>query len=542
MNSTKSLRLVLISILLAALAANCPWLVAEEPAAVEKRLAEAARFLSADAMEGRGVGTKGLEAAADFIAAQFAQCGLKTTALAGTPFQKFSVTTAVSRTANNKLAFTGPSTDPNRPERIELKLDADFTPLAIGGSGKFDLPLVFAGYGISSPKDHYDDYAGIDALGKAVVILRHEPGPASPKGPPGGTTLSHHAPFPRKLANAREHKAAAVVFCSDGPGLHKGVTEVTAASDRIRAEFDPVLPFEGAGRDLSAGAIPVVYCRRALVDRILRAATKTDLAALERQIAQGPKPHSAALAGWRAAGEIQVERTQTELRNVIAVMDGEGPAADETIVVGAHYDHVGWGRPNAAAGQPKVVYNGADDNASGVAVMLEVARELARRKPAPRRRLVFVAFAAEELGLRGSNYYLGSPPFPVEKTAAMVNLDMVGRLRDNKLSVYGSGTSPRFDPLTDAVAARYGFTLTKHPAGTGPSDHASFNARQVPVLHFFTGVHEDLHKPGDDFEKLNLDGMRRIAAAVAEVVTTLATEAKRPEYVAPAKPPAAKKS
>jgi len=582
MKTAKSLRLVFL--FLAAVAARSPLLAAEEPAAVEKQLADAARFLSSDALEGRGAGTKGLEAAADFIAAQFAQSGLKTTALAGTPFQKFSVTTAVSRGANNKLTFTGPSADPHRPERIELKLDADFTPLAVGGSGKFDLPLVFAGYGITSPKDRYDDYAGIDASGKAVVILRRQPQQGNPKSPFAGTNPSHHAPFPRKLSNARDHKAAAVIFCSDAPGVHKGVTEahkkwqealdrlaqqhaefkrtarpaldqieaqqkrideltrqVTAASDRIRAELDPVLPFEGAGRDLSGKAIPVVYCRRSLVDRIVRAATKTDLAAIERQIDEGPKPHSAVLAGWRAAGEIEVQRTQTDLRNVIAVLEGEGPAADETIVVGAHYDHVGWGRPNVAAGEPKAVRNGADDNASGVAVMLEVARELARRKPAPRRRLVFVAFAAEELGLRGSNHYLSSPPFPVEKTAAMVNLDMVGRLRQNKLSVFGSGTSPCFESLIDAVAARYGFTVTKRPAGTGPSDHAPFNARQIPVLHFFTGVHEDLHKPGDDFEKLNLEGMRRIAGAVTEVVTTLATGAKRPEHVAPAKSPAPKK-
>jgi hypothetical protein len=556
--------------------------LADEPAAIEKRLADWARYLASDALEGRGVGTKGLEQAADYIAAQFGQSGLKTAVLAGTPFQKFTLAIELKRGPNNRLTFEGPATGPAKPERIELKLDADYNPLAIGGSGKLDLPLVLVGYGISGKEEKYDDYAGIDVAGKAVVILRHEPQQGDPKSVFNGVQPSVHAPFARKVANARDHKAAAVVFCSDDFDVHRSVAEarkkwqealdklaeeyagfkkvanpsfeqiesqrkriddlsrqVTAASERIRAEFDPVLPFEAGGRDPAGPPIPIIYCRRSLVDKMTRAALRTELAAIERQIDAELKPRSAELKGWRVSGEVQVERTVTEVRNVVAVLEGEGPLADETVVIGAHYDHIGFRAPESPGGA-KVILNGADDNASGVAVTLEVARQLAQRKAGPRRRLVFIAFTAEERGLLGSKHYVDHPPFPLQKTVAMFNLDMVGRLRDNKLTIGGSGSSPGFEKLLDTAAPRCALQLTKHPAGHGPSDQLPFYNQKMPVMHFFTGLHPDYHKPSDDFEKLNVEGMRRIAGMVTEVVAAVAGDAKRPEYVPlpPPKPPA----
>jgi Zn-dependent M28 family amino/carboxypeptidase len=222
------------------------------------------------------------------------------------------------------------------------------------------------------------------------------------------------------------------------------------------------------------------------------------------------------------------------VKNVLAVLEGEGPLANETVVIGAHYDHVGRGGPGsgslAVAPWTTDIHNGADDNASGTVSLLEVARRFAGRNEKPRRRLVFIAFTAEERGLLGSARYVREPRFPLESTVAMVNMDMVGRLKDDKLIVYGTGTAAEFDPLINDLNKKYEFKITKHPEGFGPSDHSSFYAKQIPVFHFFTGTHQDYHRPSDDFEKINYAGMSRIADMVTEVVDTIAKGDKRPEY------------
>ena len=572
-------RLAALAALLWPAVVPCPAAKPDDAAVVEKRLADCVRALTADEMEGRGAGTKGLDRAAEFIAAQFTQSGLKSDLLAGSPYQKFNATMAVKLGPNNRLAFVGPSKEPGKPERIEMKPGEDYNPLAIGGTGTFDVPLAFAGYGITGGEERYDDYAGLDAAAKAVVILRHEPQQADPKSVFGGTSPSQHAAFVRKVANAAGHKAAAVVFVSDEFDIQKSVADahkrwqdaldrlsqahaalkktenpsleqiesqrkkiddlvrqVTLAGDRVRALQDPVLPFDGAGRHRAGPNLPVVYCRRSVVNRVFKAAGGTDLAAVERQIDSGPSPESRPLDGWRAIGQVDLERTQVELKNVVAVCQAQGPAADETIVVGAHYDHLGYGRSAGQPPDPKSIRPGADDNASGVAVMIEVGRSLGQRKEKLGRRVALVAFAGEEIGLVGSQFYVNQAPFPVEKTVAMINLDMVGRLRDEKLTVGGSGSATEFSPLLDDLNRQCGFKLTKSPAGFGPSDQLPFYGRQVPVMHFFTGLHEDYHKTTDRSEKLNLAGMRRIAGMVTDVVVALANAPQRPKYVAPAPP------
>ncbi len=572
-------RFLFIAFLVCSLLGACAAACAEEAAVAEKRLADCVRFLASDELEGRGVDTKGLDRAADYIATQLAQSGLKTNLFAGTPHQRFSVTRAVKMGPNNRLALVGPSKDPAKPERIELKPGEDFNPLAVGGSGTFDLPLVFAGYGITGKGERYDDYAGIDVAGKAVLVLRNEPRQEDPKSVFAGTSSSEHATITRKLANAQEHKAAAVIVCTDGLGARKAVAavhkkwqtaldrlaeehaglkkvqnpsieqieaqrkrieelthQVATLSDAVRKAQDEVLPFEGVGRDNAGRNLPVLHCRRSVLDRVVKSAAGTDLAALEHQIDAGPSPQSRVVAGWRAVGQTDVERTQSEVKNVVATLEGEGPLADETVVVGAHYDHLGYGRAGPQARDPKSVFNGADDNASGVAVTIEVARQLAQRKEKLRRRVVFAAFAAEEIGLYGSNFYVSSPPFPLEKTVAMVNLDMVGRLRDDKLTVFGSVTAARFGQLLDEMNPRHGFNLTKSEVMVGGSDHLPFQRRKVPAVHFFTGLHEDRHRTSDDWEKLNVPGMRRISAMVTELVVGLANGPQRPEYVTPASP------
>ena len=559
-----------------------PTWAADETSAIEKRLADSARYLSSDELEGRGTETKGLELAAQHIAEAFRQAGLRTDLFDGRPFQEFQLTTSAKVGKNNRVSLVGPAApDGGEPQRIELKLDEDFMPLPMSGSGSFDLPLVFVGYGITAKDVGYDDYEGVDVTGKAVVILRHEPQQADPHSVFDGTKNSAHAPFTRKVSNAFEHGAAAVVFCTDEFEIQKRVTQaydkwrqaldrlaeahaeleqtkaetieeievqrgrfdelirqVEKWSDRIQAENDPVLAFSRGGPGGEGRDFPVIHCRRAVLDGAVQTALGTDLATLEEQIDHGFAPKSGPLVGWRLTGEVQIERHRAEVDNVVGVLEAEGPLAEETLVIGAHYDHLGFGEPGSLAHGNKAIHNGADDNASGVAVLIEIARQLAARGERLPRRVVFVAFAGEERGLLGSGYYVRNPVAPIEQTIAMINLDMVGRLSGDKLIVSGSGTAPSFDGLLDRLAEEQGFNLTKKPSGFGPSDHSSFYSKKIPVMHFMTGTHKDYHRPSDDFEKLNIPGMRRIGAMIVDVAEVLAGAEQRPVYIAVARPKA----
>ncbi|HVX13991.1 MAG TPA: M20/M25/M40 family metallo-hydrolase [Pirellulales bacterium] len=543
----------------------------------EERLYEAVKYLASDELEGRGVGTQGLDRAADFIAEQFKAVGLKTTLFDGSPFQTFKMVVATELGKPNELAFLSPETaaSPDESRERKLTLDQDFTPLAIGGSGKFDLPLVFAGYGITAKDDNYDDYEGIDVNGKAVLLLRHEPQQDNPHSVFNGTDPSMHAFFTRKVSNAYQHGAAAVVFCNDEFDLKKNIErrrkrwesaideltesqtkfkskekptqdeieaqrqevdkllkEIASQSEKLRGEYDPILPFLGAGSGDDGHKIPVVFCRWAAIEPIVKAALGQTLASLEAEIEKGPSPRSAELPGWKLRGESTVLRREADVKNVVAVLEGSGPHADETVVVGAHYDHLGLGGEGSLASGVKEVHNGADDNASGTAALIEVARRLVARPEKLPRRVVFIAFTGEERGLIGSARYCREPLEPLDKTIAMLNMDMVGRLNDDKLVIQGVDTATEFNPLIDELAERYGFKVTKQPGGFGPSDHSSFYPHKIPVMHFFTGTHGDYHRPSDDYDKINLPGMRRVADMVADAVASIAAGDERPHYQA----------
>ena len=338
--------------------------------AIERRLAETDRYLSSDELEGRGLGGKGLDLAADFIARQFHQVGLRTDLFGGSPFQTFKVTTAIDMGPDNRLTLIGPPDRPGGPaRRIELVLNRDFTPTVDSSSGKFDLPLVFVGYGITAKPEGYDDFAGVQVAGKAVLLLRHEPQQADPESVFNGIRDSEYSFLRRKIATAYEHGAAVVVACTD----------LFAIRNHQRGD-DTLLRYHRGPISHVPCDIPVVHVLRAVIDQAVRSGLGTDLATLEAKIDQGPTPHSGPLAGWRIAGRVDIRRTEHEVKNVLGVLDGEGPTADETIIVGAHYDHLGFTESGDPQHLVKAIYHGADDNASGVAVMTEIARSLAIRR------------------------------------------------------------------------------------------------------------------------------------------------------------------
>jgi len=489
---------------------------AESEASAEARLRAAVEWLAAPEREGRGPGTAGIEQAADWVARQFAEIGLDTAVVGETPFQRFPVVleATLGPAAENRVDLIGPPTADGTRRVRRLELGRDFTPLAAGGSGDFDLPLVFAGYGITAPRERYDDYAPLGpqaARGAAVVVLRQEPQKDDPHSVFAGNQASEHAALSRKVANASEHEVGAVLFCND-------------ASDTD----DALMAFSRAGDGSERRALPVLHVRRGVVAPLVAEATGRDLPALEKAIDETLAPQTAALEGWRIRGRVAIERKEAESRNVLAVLPGS--PGRETVVLGAHYDHLGFGGPNSAAPGETAVHHGADDNASGTALLVEVARILATEGPFPRT-ILFAAFSGEERGLLGSAHYTANAAVPLSDTVAMVNLDMVGRLDGDKLVVHGGGTGTGLDALVDRLAATHAFEVAKEPGGFGPSDHSSFYARRIPVLHLFTGSHSDYHRPTDTADKLNYPGMVRIARLVADVVEELASAPERPAYI-----------
>ena len=495
---------------------------ADDAAAIERRLADTTHFLSSDECEGRGLGSKGIDLAADYIAARFQQYGLKTDLWNGSPFQKFKVATDATLGPENHLTLLGPSSPTGaKPETIELVLGKDYTPLAISGSASFDLPLVFVGYGISAPSAHYDDYANVDVTGKAVVALRHQPRESVEDAASAGIKDTTFTLFRHKAANAYEHGAAAVVFCNDFAEVRKR-----------RGHDDPMMPFHIAGTTHAHPDLPVLHCRRAVIDRVLHSVCGTNLAQIEEEIDRGLVPCCRELAGWHIVGRTAIRQIPCEVKNIVAVLPGEGPNAEETIVMGAHYDHLGYGSRSSLPSKQGAIYHGADDNASGVAVVLETARAMALRPQKLHRRIVFITFTGEEWGFWGSSHYVNDPIVPLENTMAMINLDMVGRLREDKLTVNSVGTGTGFSELLDRANQPFGIKLIKVARASNRSDQAAFFAKKIANMHFFTGKHPDYHRPTDTFGGLNVPGMRRIASYLENLVVLLADGPTRTEFVA----------
>jgi hypothetical protein len=488
------------------------------PTAVEARLRRDTEYLASDELEGRGVRTRGLDAAAEYIAKEFTHAGLNTSLYGGTPFHEFRLFSANPTGTVQSLSIR---TGSDAPE--VLQLGEDYTSLMVSPSKSFQADAVFVGYGITDKKLGYDDYAGIDVRGKAVVMLRNEP-----QGPQAdrvfdGSQLTPHAYLLEKIANAYSHGAIAVVLCTETRGLrpsHDGDQEATHADPLLNVELT-----SGIGTE----TLPVVHCRRVHVERWIQTGLGRRLNDIEETIERTVQPASGLLRGVVLQVSIAMTRPGRTLRNVVGSMAGTGALADESLVIGAHYDHLGrggWG--SLAIGAAEEVHNGADDNASGTAVLMELARLLAAHKSPARRQVIFIAFSGEELGLYGSKRYVEDPLVPLDKTVAMLNLDMVGRLRNQQLTVYGTGTAAEWPEWLEAAATPQQLKMIAKPSGFGPSDHASFHEHGLPVLHFFTGFHPEYHRPTDDAEKLNIEGMRQITQLVLDLATRVVTTPARP--------------
>jgi hypothetical protein len=469
------------------------------------------KYLASPELKGRGTGTPELEKAGRYIASEFRKIGLLP--LNGKSYlQPLEVTTNAKLGRNNKFEYS------LQGRTVALNSPADFQPFNFSDTGTWSGEVVFAGFGITAPEYHYDDYAEIDVKDKFVIVMRHEPQEFDEKSVFSGKIYTEHAQFFSKASNAKMHGARGVILVND-VGNHAG------AGDEME-------PFGSAAGPANAG-FPFVQVKASVVDRWL-ASSGRSVASLQEAIDRDLKPRSFPIAGLTLTVHTDLRREQRTVHNVVGYLPGE---TDEYLVLGAHYDHLGLGEQFSLApskiGTPHL---GADDNASGTAAVIELARYFATR-PKMKRGILFIAFTAEELGLLGSSFYVNHPLLPLEKAVAMINMDMVGRVRDNKVYVGGTGTSTAFSGMLERVSGQSPMHLDfADVTGYGSSDHTSFTAKQVPVLFFFSGLHGDYHKPSDTWDKIDAPAAARLMELVATTVEAIIQEPERPQFVRVAPP------
>jgi hypothetical protein len=429
------------------------------------------------------------------------------------------MTTVIQPTEGTALKFTAGDEDGADAER-SYQLTEDYVPLSFSAEKTFDAPVVFVGYSISSKEFDYDDFAGIDVKGKVAFALRYEPHDNNGLSRfTGQDDWSAEATLTRKAERAAAAGAVALVLVNP-PAYHE--------------EQDVLVPFVHTFRGDPA-TIPILQVRRRIAEQCLKAAgVGKDLRALQKSIDDTAKPNSFDFPdSVRLSGGVAIERTQKGMKNVLAVLPGSGNLAHEYVVIGAHYDHLGRGGGGSFAPQSNEVHNGADDNASGTAAMLELAERYAK-KGSPGRSILFAAFSAEEVGLVGSNHFVKNPPVPLPRIAFMINLDMVGRIRNDILYIGGHGTSPVFDQIIARADDKSPLRFKSFgQGGLGPSDHMSFALKRIPVLFLHSGQHRDYHRPTDDADKVNYEGIKNAVGFAGDIIDALVT-AKKEAYVAAA--------
>ena len=468
---------------------------AQQPDRIQKDV----KYLASDALEGRLTGSKGATDAARYIAREFGRLGLKPVASSAGRngsesryLQQFPYVAGVSLGKRNALTFS------QDVAQLKLEVGTDWLPLGFSSSANVAGGVVFAGYGITSSELSYNDYAAVNATGKIVIVLQGTPDGDNPHG-----RFAQFEGVRWKAVAARNAGAKALIVIA---------RDANFKDDRLTR-----LTYDNSAGD---AGLPVIVFAREAADKLLQP-SRLSLSQLE----QSP-------AGQTLTGDVSlttdVVRNDTPAYNVIGMIEGSDPILKkEVIIVGAHYDHLGRGGEGSGSLAPRGgdIHYGADDNASGTAGVLELARLFSAKKP--KHTIVFMAFGGEEEGLLGSNYYVNHPLLPLANTVAMINMDMIGRMKDGRLIVGGVGTAKEWREL---IAGEKQFQLTLNEDGFGPSDHSSFYGKQIPVLFFWTGTHNDYHKPSDTFDKINYADEARILEMVARVVDQLDNADKRLTY------------
>lgn len=468
----------------------------------EGRLLEHLRYLSSDELQGRGNGSPGMEQAARYLAEEFRRIGLEPAGSDGTFFQPFSITTGQNLGPDNRLKIQVPGST------REVSIEGEYRLVTYGPKRSVSGKLFFAGFGITAPDLEYDDYGDWDVRGRVILAFEHEPQERFASSPFQGRDLTAYSTVTHKALNAKSRGAAGLILIPDRFNHPKQ-----------RSRSSPQL------ETVANLGIPTVRLTGRWGERLLREWGRNP-SEINRWIHHHLTPYSFPMEEVSIRLDVDVIPIRHQVKNVLGVLPGE---SKEAVVIGAHYDHLGLGDESSLAerhlGQ---IHNGADDNASGVAGLLVLARDLSAARPG--RTVLFAAFAAEELGLLGSRHYVQHPPLPLERTVAMLNLDMIGR-SDGDVLIGGVGTAEEFQDLLHEVEVNSPLSFKIASTPRGSSDHLSFAAAGVPVLFFFTGLHPDYHKPSDDWEKIDLVRTWQVVEVVRQVADRLSRLEKRLQYV-----------
>jgi aminopeptidase YwaD len=486
------LRLLIISLAIASLTACSS---KQNPEVTIEELQSHLSYLASEELAGRMTGSEGDSLAAEYIRKQFLSYGL--VPAEGDGFQRFQITSDLIASEKNSITVAGKSLAPG----------TEFSPLSISENGSLEAEIVFAGYGFSIVSDtlSWDDYQGLDVSGKWVMVLR-----ADPEVDNNASNFAAISSDRYKAMTARDKGAAGIIFVS-------GV------------KYDPKDEFEDLKKgDLSAG-IPAFRIKREVAPLLLGTPGST-IEEIEEKINKIRKPAGFA-TGVKLSGTTDIVRQSSPTRNVVMHLPGSDPVLkEEYVIFGAHFDHIGMGGEGSSSRATDTIapHYGADDNASGVAMMLELAQKFASTPGSHARSLIFIAFSGEEMGLLGSKYYVENSVVDHKKVNAMINLDMVGRLKETSvLQVGGAGTAAGMHTLLHSENDTTVLTLALSDEGYGPSDHSTFYGKDIPVVFVSTGAHLDYHTPFDTKERINYEGMITISDYLYAIAGTMANSKER---------------
>jgi aminopeptidase YwaD len=451
---------ILLSFLLLG-SVHAQYLTKKETASLKKHVT----YLASDKLEGRAPGTPGEILAANYIVSSWEGSNIKPAGENGSWFKPFTFTEKVVADASTSLSVNGK----------EYKLNEDFWPMGFSADGSITAPAVYVHYGITNPEKGYDDYAGFkeeDLKGRVFVIEL-----SSPDGIHPHSAHIQYSDAGTKLRKAAEKGAIGVIF--------------------IDNKKDVDVPSQSLSKNMRAETVPAVYAE-GILPKILSESE-----------------------GLPVKIHVKVDRIQGNGRNVVGKIDN---GAKYDIIIGAHFDHLGWGEEGSLYKGQKAIHNGADDNASGTAALIEIGKYLAKNGP-KNNNYILIAFSAEEKGLLGSNDFVKSNLFDPSKANYMLNMDMVGRLEENQIAISAVGTSSMWGNNLNTIKAG-NLKIKTSESGVGPSDHTSFYLKDIPVLHFFTGTHTDYHKPSDDANKINYDGITRVSNFIVDLIQVLDKQGK----------------
>ncbi|MCU0642861.1 MAG: M28 family peptidase [bacterium] len=472
-------------------------------------------YLASDEMRGRDTPSPELDQCAKYIANYFRSMGLEYVSSAKDNYQNFSL--LKTRLApEQKFSMTI-----NGVEKT-YQIKEDFVPLHLAANRTVTAPVVFAGYGISAPEYKYNDYESIDAKGKIVLAFTSEPQEKDSTSVFNGIKETDHSKLNDKVLNAIDHGAVGFIYVTNPNSRFR--RPPNAWPSLMKSAPEDAIPLTLGEKE--ENKIVAVRIGKQLADDLISASGKT-MEEIHQAIDNDLKSRSMDLSGITASITTSLECDSFKTQNVVAFLEGSDPnLKHEIVVIGGHYDHLG-------ARNDTTIYNGADDNASGTAGVMAVAKAFTSMKQRPLRSILFMCFAGEEKGLFGARYYAGTDPlFPIEKTVAMLNMDMIGRNDTSAVSVYGGTRSPDLKTVVMKANEKINLKLDfNDDSRVGGSDHVPFFRKSIPFLFFNTGMHADYHQPTDTVEKINPEKMAQIARIVFASAWQVANMEEKPKLV-----------